>query len=309
MADLRAALLVERASTRKASRWTIIASAAVVGLLVLGVLVTAGPFLAALWMSLKPPSDALQGIYLTNNWSLQNYIEAWTIGGINQFLITTAIYAVLGTLCTVTASALAGYAFARLHFPGRDICFTLMLLTMMIPGSVTIVPLIVVMLRLPLLGGNDILGQGGLGLYNTMTGLVLPSLAAPASIFLLRQFFKVLPSELEDAARIDGAGEFQIWWQVMLPLSGPGLATVALLSFQGHWNSYFWPLVMSSSNELVTMTVGLSALQAQGSSVTWCKCVYPATMAGSILAVAPIFLLFLIGQRYFRQGIALTGFK
>jgi multiple sugar transport system permease protein len=309
LATTTAAGLAGRTSPSRAERAAGWASRGLTGVLVvLGLMVASGPFLLALWTSLKPPTDVLQGRYLTLAWSLESYSDAWTLVGMARYLRTTAIYASGSALATVLASALAGYAFARLRFPGRDVLFALMLATIMIPGSVTIVPLVVVMLRFPLIGGNDLFGQGGTGLYNTMVGLILPSLASPTSVFLLRQFFRMLPSELEDAARIDGAGELQIWWRIMLPLSGPGLATVALFSFQNHWNSYLWPLVMSRSEELYTITIGMAALHATAAGLRQVA-VHPSVLAGSIMTVVPVLVVFLVGQRYFRQGIALTGFR
>jgi multiple sugar transport system permease protein len=182
-----------------------------------------------------------------------------------------------------------------------------------VPYAILVLPLFAVMLHVPLVGGNDIFGQGGIGLYNSMVGLLVPSIFDAISIFLLVQFFRSIPMELSDAARIDGASEWRILWSVILPLSFPGLATVAVLQFAQLWNSYLWPLVMSSSDDLYTVTVGLSQLKSVagsvGGSAPTSNALAPEVLAGSILAVIPVFVVFVVGQRYLRRGIALSGMK
>ena len=223
---------------------------------------------------------------------------------------TTTIYAVAVTVLATTTSSLAGYVFGRLRFPARDFLFGLVLATMMIPGSVTFLPLFILMLRLPLLGGNDIFGAGGHGLYNSYAGLILPNVVSASSIFLFRQFFRTLPKDLEDAARIDGCSEPMIWLRVIMPLSGPVVTVVALFQFQGSWNAFVWPLVMSSSERLYTISVGMYSLAyGSGSLTSMAELFQSVLLAGSVMAVLPILVLFIAFQRQFVQGIALTGLK
>jgi multiple sugar transport system permease protein len=175
----------------------------------------------------------------------------------------------------------------------------------MIPGSVTLIPLFYLMVHFPLAGGNNLLGQGGAGFYNTWGGLILPGLFGPSTIFLMRQFFKTLPRELEDAARIDGCSELGIFWRVMLPLAKPGLVTVFLFQFSGSWNAFEWPLVITKSPHYYTLQVGLQVFAMPQQVMA----TVASEQAAVVMTTLPILLLFVLGQRYFTQGIALTGLK
>ena len=283
--------------------------------IVIGFIIAALPFI---WMAVSSLGTASMVISIgftwemfnPLNWSLEPYAIAWRMASISKYIRTTTIYAVAVTVLATTTSSLAGYVFGRLRFPARDFLFGLVLATMMIPGSVTFLPLFILMLRLPLLGGNDILGQGGHGLYNSYAGLILPNVVSASSIFLFRQFFRTLPKDLEDAARIDGCSEPMIWWRVIMPLSGPVVTVVALFQFQGSWNSFVWPLVMSSSERLYTISVGMYSLAYGSGSLTSMAELFQAVLlAGSVMAVLPILILFIAFQRQFVQGIALTGLK
>jgi multiple sugar transport system permease protein len=161
------------------------------------------------------------------------------------------------------------------------------------------------MVRFPLVGGNDILGQGGAGFYNTWMGLILPGLFGPSTLFLMRQFFKTLPHELEDAARIDGCSELGIFWRIMLPLAAPGLVTVFLFQFSQSWNGFEWPLVITRSQEFYTLQVGLQVF----STPQQVMATIASEQAATVMVTLPILALFIAGQRYFTQGIALTGLK
>ena len=287
----------------------------VVFLTVLGLVITALPFV---WMTVSSLGGANMvisigwtwSIFNPLNWTIEPFLIAWKMAGLKDYVINTVIYAFAVTFLATFTSTLAGYAFGRLRFPGRDLLFGLVLATMMIPSSVTMIPLFALLLRIPLVGGNDILGMGGHGLYNSMVGLILPQMVSATSIFLCRQFFQTLPRELEDAARIDGCNELRIWWQVILPLSGPVLTVVALFQFQGSWNSFVWPLIMSSSESLYTIQVGLySLVHGSGSMSAQAELFQSVLLAGSVISVLPILVLFIAFQRQFVQGIALTGLK
>ncbi|MCY3708937.1 MAG: carbohydrate ABC transporter permease [Caldilineaceae bacterium] len=286
----------------------------VIGILV-GLIIAALPFL---WMAVSSLGTAGMVIRIgftwdmfnPLNWSLEPYVVAWKMASISKYIRTTTIYAVAVTVLATTTSSLAGYVFGRLRFPARDFLFGLVLATMMIPGSVTFLPLFILMLRLPLLGGNDIFGAGGHGLYNSYAGLILPNVVSASSIFLFRQFFRTLPKDLEDAARIDGCSEPMIWLRVIMPLSGPVVTVVALFQFQGSWNAFVWPLVMSSSERLYTISVGMYSLAyGSGSLTSMAELFQSVLLAGSVMAVLPILVLFIAFQRQFVQGIALTGLK
>ena len=281
----------------------------------LGLVIAALPFM---WMAVSSLGTAglvirmgfTWDMFNPLNWSLEPYLIAWKMAGLSKYIQTTTIYAVTVTVLATITSSLAGYVFGRLRFPARDFLFGLVLATMMIPGSVTFLPLFILMLRLPLLGGNDILGAGGHGLYNSYAGLILPNMVSAGSIFLFRQFFRTLPKDLEDAARIDGCSEPMIWWRVIMPLSGPVVTVVALFQFQGSWNAFIWPLVMSSSERLYTISVGMYSLAyGSGSLTSMAELFQSVLLAGSVMAVLPILILFIAFQRKFVQGIALTGLK
>ncbi|MGQ9585595.1 MAG: carbohydrate ABC transporter permease [Anaerolineae bacterium] len=258
-------------------------------LLLAGGVVMLVPFLWMVSTSLKGPgqifTDPLQ--WMPNPIVWQNYVQAVTIMPFGRFFLNSLIQSTGVTLLQLLTSSLAAFAFARLRFRGRDTLFLLYLATLMIPFPVTMIP-------------NFILIRA-LGWVDTFRALILPPSFSPFSTFLLRQFFLTLPLELDDAARIDGASSFGIWWRIALPLSGPALATLAVFTFMGQWNDFLWPLVVTYSLEMRTLPVGLSAFQSRY-TIQW-----HLLMAGSTIALLPILAIFLLGQRYFIQGITLTG--
>lgn len=202
-------------------------------------------------------------------------------------LIVTGL-AVLGILFT---SSLCGFALAKYKFPGRDLIFILILSSMMIPFVVTIIPLFYIVKRL--------------GWINSYAGLIFPVAISPYGIFLMRQFFLDLPDELLDAARVDGASEFRIYWQIVLPLSGPALATLGSFSFVAIWNSFLWPLLVVQSRDMFTVPLALNSLRTYGLEPQ----LHHLQMAGTAISVIPALLVFLGLQRYFVKGITLTGLK
>ncbi len=235
------------------------------------------------------------------NWN--NYVVAWQRANFSQYALNTAIYATVCTIGQVLLGAMAGYSFARLKFRGSDILFIMVLVTMMIPFQMLLVPLFVMLRHWPLAGGNDFFGAGGTGLIDSLPGLILPNLVTPFGIFMMRQFTLSLPSELADAARIDGANEFQIFSRIMLPLTKPALVTLGIFAFQEAWNDFTWPLIVSTTAHSRTLQLGLQTFQDQ-SLTEW-----GPLMAGTVITVLPLLLIFIVGQRYFIEGIALTGTK
>lgn len=218
-----------------------------------------------------------------------NYPDAWNEINFFRLYLTSIFVAVVGTFGQVLTSSMAAYAFARLNFPGRDRLFFAYLATMMVPGSVTMIPVFVVMKTL--------------GWINSYQALIIPGLFSAYGTFMLRQFFMSLPSDLEDAAKIDGSGYLGIWARVILPLSKPALATLTTFTFMGFWGSYMWPLVVTITEEFRTLPIGLKYFVGQHSTN------YTQLMAGSVIALVPVLALFIFNQRYFVEGIKLSGIK
>jgi ABC-type sugar transport system permease subunit len=203
----------------------------------------------------------------------------------------------------IMAVTLVSMRYVRLRFPGRGVLFVLVLATLMVPYQVTIIPQFVIIRHMPLFGGNDLLGQNGIGWINSYWGLIVPGAVGAFGIFLLRQFFETLPHELEDAARIDGAGELRIFWQIMLPLAMPAVATLAVFSFQAGWNAFLWPLLITTTDDMRTIQLGLTVF-VQQYSTQWDQ-----LMAATVVATLPIIAVFAAGQRLLVRGIAFTGLK
>ena len=196
-----------------------------------------------------------------------------------------------------------GYTLARLRFRGKNTIFVLILSTIMVPSQIAFIPMFLLVAKMPLVGGNNLFGQGGSGLLDTYPGLMAPHLVTAFGVFLMRQFMLGFPSELEDAARVDGASEFMIFWRIMLPLSVPALITLFLLQFTGVWNDLLWPLVVTTSSTMKTLPLGLAGLHG----VQYTE--WNMVMAGTAISVIPTILLFAIGQRYFERSIVVTGLK
>lgn len=261
----------------------------------LGAVITLIPFYLMLVMSLKTSAEIA-----ANPWALpqipqwNNYVRTWKIEGTDVtfalFFKNTITIAVLSTIGTTLSSAVVAFGFARLRFPGRDRLFVLLLATMMLPGIVTTIP--------------SYIGYRYLGWIDTFYPLIIPAFFAGAfNVFLLRQFFLTLPRELDEAALIDGANYFQIFWQVLLPLSRPALVTVSLFAFIAHWKDLMAPLIYLNSTEKQTLELGLRTFQTiRGTE-------WNLLMAGSVIVLIPLLILFFAGQRYFVQGIVMSGLK
>jgi multiple sugar transport system permease protein len=219
-----------------------------------------------------------------------NYTHVVELLPFGRYLINTTFVATTVTFLEVATSSLAAYAFARVDFPGRDRLFLLYLATLMIPGQVTIIPNFVLMRYM--------------GWLDSYQGLIIPNAFTAFGTFLLRQAFLAMPSELEEAAKIDGCGYFGIYSRIILPLAGPALATLAILSFQGSYNAYFWPLVVVSSDEMWTLPLALRLFTGSAGlyATDWWL-----VMAGASIAVAPMLAIFVLAQKYFVRGIVLTG--
>lgn len=229
--------------------------------------------------------------WIPNPFIWENYPKAFTAVPFAQWFLNSFVIAALVTLGQLLTCSLAGFTFARMRFPGRNLLFLIYLGTMMIPHHVTIIPIFVMM--------------NTFGLVDTFWPLILPGLASAWGTFLFRQYFLTLPQELEDAAKIDGASFFRIFSQIFMPLAGPVLATLGIFTFMGSWNDFLGPLIFLQSKEHKTLTIGLLQFRADFQGMgNW-----PVMMAGVVISVLPVLLAFVIGQKYFVRGIALTGIK
>lgn len=220
-----------------------------------------------------------------------------------RWFANSAFVATATTVLNLFFDSLAAYVFAKRKFPGRDFIFILFLATMMVPGQVTLIPNYLVLKHIPLFGDNDILGYGGHGWLDSYYGLIVPGAVSAFGIFLLRQYMQSIPDELLDAARIDGASEFRIYWQVVLPLTGPALAAVGIFTFIYSWEDFLWPLIILSSNDKFTAPLGLALFVVKN------KTQWDVLFAGSVLATLPMVAVFTIFQRRFIQGISMSGLK
>ncbi|MBI3961067.1 MAG: carbohydrate ABC transporter permease [Chloroflexi bacterium] len=262
------------------------------------------PFIWSFLTSVKSDAEVFaQGVTLPSVWRFDNYIRSVQSYNLLRYLFNSTLVSVIVAVAQLALASTAGFAFARLQFPGRDLLFVAVVATLMVPSQATLVPLFVLVKHWPLLGDNDIWGQGGFGMLDSYWALTVPLFATAYGTFLLRQFFLTLPADLEDAARIDGSSEFGIYWRIALPLSGPALATLGIFSFQNMFNDFVWPLVTTRSDVMKTIQVGLAQFRREGTT-DW-----TLLMAGTMIATVPILLVFMLGQRYFTQGIALSGIK
>jgi multiple sugar transport system permease protein len=252
------------------------------------------PFLWSLSTSFKPLSETANFSLLPNTWTIAGYRSALTDYNFGRYMANSAILAGAVTLTSVFLAALGGYAFARLRFPGRNILFFLVLGTLMIPDQLRLVPIYRMLTIFPVTHWN---------LVDTYQGYWAIRLVSATALFLMRQYFLTIPRDLEEAAKLDGAGYFKTFWRVMLPLAGPALAAIAILEFQGTWNDFFWANLLLQSSSHWTIQVGLAQF-----SFTY-QTLWNSLMAGTMIALAPVVLVYLFFQRYFVAGVASAGVK
>lgn len=247
------------------------------------------PFAWTVSTALKPSGQVLeyppQWIPNPPQWS--NFVRAWNRVPFGRFLLNSAFVSVAIVCLQLITCSMAAYAFARMRFPARDKLFLMYLATLMIPGQVTIIPNFILMRQLRWL--------------NTYQAMILPGGFSAFGTFLLRQFFLSIPSELEEAARIDGCSRIGTYGRIILPLAKPALASLAIFTFRAHWNAFLWPLVVANDIMKMPIQVGLAFFRGMY-SVEW-----ELMLAGTLIAVLPTLLVFALGQRYFTQGIALSG--
>ena len=265
-------------------------------LLTLGAATMIIPFLWMFSTSLKESTDVFTYTFklIPRPIIWDSYIKIWKLKDVPflRFYFNSIFVAICVTIGQVITSSLAAYAFARLRFPGRDKLFFVYLATMMIPGSVTIVPLFALMRVM--------------GWIDTYKALIIPAMFTAYGTFMLRQFFMTLPRDLEDAAKMDGCSLMGIYLKIILPLSKPALATLTTFVFLGNWTSFMWPLLVTNSAEMKTLPIGLAYFQEiyQFAQPDWAL-----LMAGSLIVMLPVIVIFIFNQRFFIEGIKLTGIK
>jgi multiple sugar transport system permease protein len=276
-------------------------------LLIVLALLFVAPFAYMVSASFQPLSQMFR---LPPNWipdhpTIANYTGYFGSGrNIDRWLFNSMFISSVNTLNVLFFSSLIAYTFAKRTFPGRDFLFLLGLATLMLPFEITLIPQYIIMKNFPLLGGNDISGLGGHGMINSYLALIVPNIASPFAIFLLRQYMKsAIPDELIDAARIDGAGHFRIFWRVVLPLCKPALAAVGIFTFQFFWGDLLGPLIFLSNRDLFTLPLGLTTFALPNRSA------WDLIMAGSVLATIPLIVIFFVFQRQFVRGISMSGIK
>lgn len=253
------------------------------------------PFIWMVTTSLKEPNAtfAYPPQLLPTEINFANYELLFTRVPFGRYFLNTLLVTGLTVLGQVIVCSLAAYGFARLQFIGRDTLFVIYLATMMVPYQVTLIPLFLIVFNF--------------GWVNTYQGLVIPAISSVFGIFLLRQAFQGVPRDYQEAARIDGASEFMIYWRIFLPLNGPALATLAVFAFMGTWTDLLWPLLIARSPEMRTLELGLAYFNSSTSAFRQTN--WPLMMAASVVVMLPVLIVYMFAQRYFVRGITLSGVK
>lgn len=257
--------------------------------------VTVFPFLVCLITSFAPDRDvnSWPPRFIPSSWTMANYLALFQRVPVGRQFLNSLIFASAVTVCSLVFDSLAAYALARLDFRGRNTLLVVLIASMMIPYQALLIPL------------YRMLASLGVMASSTMVAMVMPRMADVAGIFLLRQFFVSLPRDLDNAARLDGAGEFRVFWSIVLPNARQGIFTLGLFNFMNNWNDLLWPLIMTNRTEDRTLIAGLSMLNGSvGGAVP-----YGIMMAGSVIAAIPLVIVFAFIQRQFVEGVAMTGMK
>ncbi|WP_219468474.1 carbohydrate ABC transporter permease [Nonomuraea rhizosphaerae] len=267
---------------RRGGTWARYALLAVMALL------TLGPFIAMLIVALSPRGKPTVPARWPESLTFDNIAQVLNASGFGQWTLNSLIYSAVSVVIILLTSSMAGYAFAKKRFPGRDTILWTFLATMMVPFQAMLIPLYVLVSDF---GGAD-----------TFWGLIVPTLANSQAVFLMRQFILGLPDELFDAAKVDGASELRVYWTIVVPLTKPILATLGVFVFLWHWNDFLWPLVISQSDATRTLTVGLTVLKTE--ELQW-----STLMSSAAVSAVPCLLVFFLLQRYLVNSIAMTGLK
>lgn len=285
-------------AVQKKPTWTSISGSKVhlsdalrVVVLITGALIAIIPLVWMFLGSFKSPTELAQRppTFLPESWALTNYTEALGRFNFVQYLTNSILVTVGATVLTLAINSMAAYALAKYNFRGRTALFLITLATIMIPLQVILIPVYQVV--------------ASLGLVNTLWGMIIPAAATPTGVFLLRQYMLTIPDELIEAARVDGSGEFRTFWQIILPLSAPALAVVAIFSIMWRWSDFLWPLVVAQSEAVYTLPVALARFNAE------LTVPFNLILAMGVVSTIPVLILFLIFQKQIATGIANTGIK
>lgn len=260
-------------------------------ILIIGSIIMVIPFVWMILTSFKTMGEAMQvpPTIMPKSFMIDNYKNALSLLPFFTFYFNTIAVIIIRVIVSTFFAAMAAYAFARIKFPGRDFLFVFVLIQMMVPGQIFIIPQYLMVQKL--------------GMLNSISALVFPGIVTAFGTFLLRQFFLGLPTEIEEAAIIDGANRWQIFWKVMLPLAKPGMISLSIFSALFAWKDLMWPLIVNADIEKMPLSAGLASLIGQFATD------YPVLMAGSVIAIVPITIIFIIFQKQFISGIAVTGGK
>jgi multiple sugar transport system permease protein len=259
---------------------------------IFGLLVFCVPVYYMVTTSVKHETEvtAIPVHWIPHEFHPENYPQAFAVAPFGLYFYNSLVVAIVVVISTLVFSALAGYGFAKFSFPGKNLCFLIVLSTLMIPFQILLIPLYVLV--------------HGLGWTNNYLGLIIPGALSAFGVFLMRQFCLTLPEELLDAARIDGAGELVIFWRIVMPLLKPPLASLAIITFLGSWNNFLWPLIVVNKGDLFTLPVGMTVFSQPLRQPYWTY-----IMAVSTVATLPVVAVFVALQKYFIQGVVLSGMK
>jgi ABC-type glycerol-3-phosphate transport system permease component len=249
------------------------------------------PFLWTLTTSFKSIPDSVNVTFWAHPWTTDAWHILWTRYDFPTYIKNSLFLCAVVVFCNLFLSALGGYAFARLRFPGRELLFLLVLGTLMVPDQLRLIPIFVMIVHW--------------GLYGSFTSYILINLVSAVNLFFMRQYFLTIPRDFEEAAKLDGAGYFKTFWRIMLPLALPAMAALAILQFQGTWNDFFWPLILfgQGNPSHYTLQLGLAELHFNYTSL------WPEISAGAVIAIIPVLIIFLAFQRFFVSGVVSAGVK
>ena len=270
----------------------------------IGAILMIAPFLWMVLTAFKSDLEIAKFSWLPDELRWRNFAEAMDTAPFLRYFRNSLFIAVGETAFTLAVCTTAGYALAKLPIRGSKALLSYFIILLLVPFQIILVPLFLIVKSIPLFGGNNILGQGGIGWLNSWWGLIIPLGAAPLFTFLARQFYVSVPNELAQAARVDGLGEFGIFARIMTPLVKPALITIAVFQIEAAWNGFLWPLMITTSDSMRPLQLGLAIFAQNPAEIQW-----PYLMAGTALATLPMIVMFIFAQKRFVEGMANVGIK
>ncbi|HEY0473142.1 MAG TPA: carbohydrate ABC transporter permease [Kribbella sp.] len=272
--------------------------------LIVGAILMITPFVWMMLTAFKSDLEIMKFSWLPGALRWRNFTEAMQSAPFLRYFRNSLFIAVGETAFTLAVCTTAGYALAKLPIRGSKALLSYFILLLLVPFQIILVPLFMIVKSIPLFGGNNVLGQGGIGWLNSWWGLIIPLGAAPLFTFLARQFYVSIPNELAQAARVDGLGEFGIFWRIMTPLIKPALITICVFQIEAAWNGFLWPLMITTSDSMRPLQLGLAIFAQNPAEIQW-----PYLMAGTALATLPMIVMFVFAQKRFVEGMANVGIK